>query len=819
MYTRLIYFITLFAILLVPKPVLAVSYDLNSSTNYHLRIDGAATNDKLSNYDVNSVDLNGNGKDDLLIMAVGTDYNSRNASGSLYILYDSLLDDYVTKGNTLDLNNASSYNVRIDGPAANSGILRFVPTDLNNDGLIDLVVSGDQMDFNSRTNSGSTYILYNSLFSGYSGTGNTIDLNTSTNYNLRIDGEVASDRLGTYLHLVDIDQNSKPDLLVAAWARNSSEGSVYLIKDSILDDYTTTGNTIDLATTSNFNVRWDGGSTISLSLGGSMRTGDFDNDGKNDVVIGSSYTDYNSRTDSGSSWIVFNTLLDDYTGTGNVVNISSSSSYNVRVDGSVAEYYLNASAPSGRFLAAGTDNLFLYESPNSVSGFVYMIGNSLLSTYAGTTGNTLNLSSTTSYNLKVSTAAEEWPFGIELVDYTNDSYKDLIIGAAYGSQNSRSNSGSTYLLSGATLNNYLSTTGNALALSSANDYVFRIDGANANDYSPYRYAGGDFNGDGVRDLVITSQDTDYNSRNNSGSVWITYNFPYSLSEVTTSQGTDSLQIQGTVTAINSITNISGVQYRLDSNSPTSGWSNCTATDGSFNSTTEAFTCNSGVVTQGTHTMYVRALDSNSVYTAQSRFYAKTFSNGTGSSSTSSGTRAQIVPSGGGVFGSTGDSNTGDQRVFTVAQADTLTFDAFLSAKIVSPVSFYPTTVLGKKGTNAILAGGSLLGVRSSGGTRWQVGNVQYICYKAYPPIGSDKEAAKIIPSLHKKSSIVALSYTKENLIPVGQPKKKYNPSRFALAVSSDGKMWKILPSSVVDTVNRTVAALDKPCGYYMIVGR
>ena len=818
MYIRLIYFITLFAILLVPKSVLAVSYDLNSSTNYHLRIDGAAANDKLSNYDVISIDLNGNGKDDLLIMAVGTDYNSRNASGSLYILYDSLLDDYESKGNTLDLNNASSYNVRIDGPAANSGILRFVPTDLNNDGLIDLVVSGDQMDFNSRANSGSTYILYNSLFSGYSGTGNTIDLNTSTNYNLRIDGAAASDRLGTYLHLVDIDQNSKSDLLVAAWLRNSSEGSVYLIKDSILDDYTTTGNTIDLATTSNFNVRWDGGSTISLSLGAPMLSGDFDNDGKKDIVLGSEYTDYNSRADSGSTWVIFNTLLDDNTGTGNILNISSSGNYNIRIDGSASEYYLRATT-QGKFLSTGYDNLFLQEVPSAVSGSTYILGNSLMATYVGTTGNTIDLADSAKYNLKITSADNDWPGANELADYTNDSYKDLILEALYASQNSRTNSGSAYLLSGLILNNYLSSTGNTLNIASSTDYIYRVDGATANEYTPYRYASGDFNGDGMRDTVYTSQDADNNSRNNSGSVWLFYNFPHSLTDVTTSQGTDSLQIRGTVTSTNSITNISGVQYRLDSNSPTSGWSNCTATDGSFNSTTEAFTCNSGVVAQGTHTMYVRALDSNSVYTAQSRFYAKTFSNGTGSSSTSSGTRAQIVPSGGGVFGSTGDSNTGDQRVFTVAQAETLTFDAFLSAKMVSPVSFYPTTALGKKGTNAILAGGSLLGVRSSGGTRWQVGNVQYICYKAYPPIGSDKEAAKIIPSLHKKSSIVALSYTKENLIPVGQPKKKYNPSRFALAVSSDGKMWKILPSSVVDTVNRTVAALDKPCGYYMIVGR
>ena len=194
----------------------------------------------------------------------------------------------------------------------------------------------------------------------------------------------------TYLHLVDIDQNSKSDLLVAAWLRNSSEGSVYLIKDSILDDYTTTGNTIDLATTSNFNVRWDGGSTISLSLGAPMLSGDFDNDGKKDIVLGSEYTDYNSRADSGSTWVIFNTLLDDNTGTGNILNISSSGNYNIRIDGSASEYYLRATT-QGKFLSTGYDNLFLQEVPSAVSGSTYILGNSLMATYVGTTGNTIDL--------------------------------------------------------------------------------------------------------------------------------------------------------------------------------------------------------------------------------------------------------------------------------------------------------------------------------------------------------------------------------------------------------------------------------------------
>lgn len=802
----------------IPRSAHAVTYDYNTTSNWNLRIDGAATTDRLTRYSLEAVDVNGNGKDDLLIGAAGTDNNSRNASGSIYILYDSLLNSYLTTGNTIDLNSSTSYNIRIDGPAANGGITNVKVRDINNDGSMDLAISGDQTDFNSRSDSGSVYILYSSIFSGLTGTGNTIDLNSSSKYNLRIDGAAASDYLGTYINFADIDQNSKPDLFVTAYNRNSAEGSMYLIKDSILDDYTSTGNTIELATTTNFNVRWDGGTTgIYLGLmSNGIVFGDFDNDGKQDVVMGAEYTSPNSRSSSGSVWVVFNTLLDDNVGTGNVVNISTAANYNVRIDGSVAEAYLTFDA-AGKFNQSGRDNLLLHEY--ATTGPSYVVANAKLASYAGSTGNNLDLATSTNYAVKVLGATGDYPGILGLQDFTNDGYNDLVVWASEADNNSRADSGSQYVVSGALLDGYLSSTGNSLSMASSSNYIYRLDGAVAGDFLPYKYASGDFNGDGVNDLAVSSQESDYNSRNNSGSVWLTYNFPHSLTNVTTSQGTDSLQIMGTVSATNSITSISGVQYRLDSNSPTSGWSNCTANDGSFNSTTEAFTCNSGVVTQGTHTMYVRALDSNSVYTAQSRFYAKTFANGGGSSSTSSGTRAQIVPNAGGVFGSTGDSNTGSQRVFAIAQANTLTFDAFLSAKIMSPASFFPATAAGRKGSNAILAGGSILGVKSSAGTRWQVGNVQFICYKAYPATGTDKEAAKIIPSLQKKSSIVALSYSTEHLTPVGQPKKKYNPKLFTLATSADGKTWKLLPSSVVDTVNRTVAALDKPCGYYMIVGR
>lgn len=71
----------------------------------------------------------------------------------------------------------------------------------------------------------------------------------------------------------------------------------------------------------------------------------------------------------------------------------------------------------------------------------------------------------------------------------------------------------------------------------------------------------------------------------------------------------------TGTATDSIGTVSNVQFQMDSTS--GSWSSCTASDGSFNSASEAFSCTASTLTDGSHTMYVRATDSNGNTTSSS----------------------------------------------------------------------------------------------------------------------------------------------------------------------------------------------------------
>ncbi|MGB4966039.1 MAG: hypothetical protein WBO77_02940 [Microgenomates group bacterium] len=285
--------------------------------------------------------------------------------------------------------------------------------------------------------------------------------------------------------------------------------------------------------------------------------------------------------------------------------------------------------------------------------------------------------------------------------------------------------------------------------------------------------------------------------------------------------------------------VSSVEFQMDGTG--GSWSACIADDGTFDEASETFTCTPSTLSVGSHTIYVRTTDNSSNVSSNSTdeftiAAAPTSTPTQGPSATpapnNNNNETVQIPQGsggsnsGGVMSSVKDSNTFGQRTFSVIEPNTLTFNAFLSARAIAasfPNNILPnpmTNGLSKSTvkTNAVYAGGTHIGVKTTGGIYWQVGNVQNIWYKAYAPVGSTIEPAKIIPELQKKPSIITLGYMEPNLIPPGKPLTKFNAKKLKLAHSLDGIIWKILPTSVVDTTNRTVSALHRIGGYYMISG-
>lgn len=76
------------------------------------------------------------------------------------------------------------------------------------------------------------------------------------------------------------------------------------------------------------------------------------------------------------------------------------------------------------------------------------------------------------------------------------------------------------------------------------------------------------------------------------------------------------------TATDTLGTVSNVQFQMDATS--GSWTACSATDGSFNSASEAFSCTAAALSDGSHTMYVRATDSNSNTTSNASATTDTF---------------------------------------------------------------------------------------------------------------------------------------------------------------------------------------------------
>jgi len=601
-------------------------YDVTSSSNWNIRFDGPTDAGGLGRFSINAVDLNNNNKADLILPASLAGFNSRASSGSVYLIYDSLIDDYTGTGNAVDLNNSANFNIRIDGAGASDvlGGAHVEAADLDGDQKNDLIITAANTDY-SAANSGSVYILYNTLLDDYSGTGNIIDLASSSSYNIRIDGAAAAEGIANVgIVAGDLNNDTRADLVIGSL----STDKIYILYSTLFNGVTGTGNTMSLATASNYNIRLDGADSSFLSLFGLYpRLRDLDNDGKLDLFVFSPSESQNSRTTSGSTYIFYNSTLDDFTGTGN--NVAVATNFNVRIEGaSAGESFgygattANLDNDSNKELVIGalsTDDFF------ANAGAIYFLDDTVFSGLTGV-GNRIDLANANNYLLRLYKGAinENLPHNfLEAVDFNSDGKLDITASA----QRSLTFSGALYFFYNNTFRPFFSTPGTSRELSATlGDYILYHDPI-ANDKFVYSnmYVG-DIDGDGSPDAVGGAEAADTSGRTNNGSVYLIYNFPHTVAAAAGGlTETGNYNLTGTITASSNASKLpSGVQYLVDSNSPSSAsWAGCTADDAAFDEASEAFSCALTGLSEGTHTVYTRAYDVNLSYTPQAHYDSST----------------------------------------------------------------------------------------------------------------------------------------------------------------------------------------------------
>ncbi|MFZ3031528.1 MAG: FG-GAP-like repeat-containing protein, partial [Candidatus Moraniibacteriota bacterium] len=217
-------------------------------------ITGGAADD-LFGASLSSGDFNADGKTDL---AVGATY--ANTTGRVYIFFSD--------GTSIP----ATADVTITGDVADDSFgYALVSGDFNADSKIDLVVSA----LGYSTSTGRAYIFYND---------GSIPTTAAT-ADVTITGGATVDQFGASLVAGDFNADGETDLAVGANNYSSGTGRVYIFHND--GSIPTTAATADVTIT---------GGAIVDTFGASLTAGDFNADGKTDLAIGASgYSSYTGR--------------------------------------------------------------------------------------------------------------------------------------------------------------------------------------------------------------------------------------------------------------------------------------------------------------------------------------------------------------------------------------------------------------------------------------------------------------------------------------------------------------------------------------------
>jgi len=391
-------------------------------------------------YSLTTGDFNADGKVDLAVGARAFNGNT----GLVYVFYGG--NSLTSASLVLTGEESGEYF----GQSLNAG-------DFNADGKVDLAVGA----FAYSTNIGRVYIFYN---------GNIATKN-ATSADVILTGEAISAYFSNSMVTGDFNTDGKVDLAVAAYNFNSSTGRVYIFYNGNITTKNATSADVILT-----------GETTISNFGYSLTVGDFNTDGKTDLVVGASV--YNSNI--GQAYIFYSAGMTS----------KNATSADVILTGESSGSNFGLSLAAGDFNADGKVDLAVGADGFNVStGRTYLFYNGNIHTKNATTADVILTGSATGDH-----------FGYSLVsgDFNADGKIDLAVGARL----------------------YLTSTGRVYAFYSGNistkfassaDVILTGE-ATVNNLG-CSLAAGDFNADGKTDLAVGA----YGHLSNTGRVYIFYN--------------------------------------------------------------------------------------------------------------------------------------------------------------------------------------------------------------------------------------------------------------------------------------------------------
>ena len=246
-----------------------------------------------SGWAVASVNINGDDYMDVVIGAYQASPGGRTSAGETYVIFGS-----ISPLSSIDLASVSAdITVRGDDSYDWSGCA-LAGGNINNDGYDDLIIGAYLAALDGKTKTGETYVIFGESFSTPP---ITIDLN-SVLADITVHGDQDYDWSGYAVASGDINGDDYDDVIIGAYGADPP-GGVRAGKTYVIFGATSPPSDIDLNTTS-ADITVYGDDSIDYS-GWTVASGDANNDGYEDVIIGAPNADPQYVYYPGETYIIF----------------------------------------------------------------------------------------------------------------------------------------------------------------------------------------------------------------------------------------------------------------------------------------------------------------------------------------------------------------------------------------------------------------------------------------------------------------------------------------------------------------------------------